>query len=288
MNETLKIVVLQHRVFHYREHEIIEKLIIRAPFRYIRPFRESACFLHLKEGNALLYDSDGKLTFQNRESVLLRCGTYFGDLLQQVETTDCAVYAVHLYPELLSEIYGDALPEFLKSGASTPAATGKIAASSVIDQYIESLEFYFQHPGIVTDELLQLKLKELIILLMQTEKADTISDLLTGLFSPKTTTIREIVETHLYSNLNIEELAALCHMSLSSFKRDFKNIYNQSPAAWLRNKRLEKARELLLLKDASVSDVAWRVGFRDLAHFSKSYRQQFGQNPSDTIREQSN
>lgn len=279
--------IVQHRVFRYRDFEIIEKLVIRAPFRYIRPFRESACFLHLRQGNAFMYASDGKLSFTNRESVLLRCGTYFGDLLQQVETDDCEVYAIHLYPELLREVYGDILPEFAKNNSTAKDHSGKIAAASVIDQYIKSLDFYFENPGIVTDELLQLKLKELILLLLQTENAGTINDLLAGLFSLKTVTIREIIETHLYSNLNIDELAALCNMSRSSFKREFQSLYADSPATWLRKKRLEKAHELLLLRDASVSDVAFRVGFSDLAHFSKTYRRQFGQNPSDTIRQQS-
>lgn len=276
--------VIHHRVFRYRDHEIIEKLIIRAPFRYVRPFRESACFLHLREGKAVMYSTDGRLSFNQRESVLLRCGTYFGDLLQQIESPDCEVFAVHLYPELLKEIYGDTLPEFVKNSSSDKPLSEKITASSVIDQYIKSLDFYFENPGIVTDELLQLKLKELILLLLQTENAPAINELLIGLFSRKTTTVREIIETHLYSNLNIDELADLCYMSRSTFKREFQSVYGESPATWLRKKRLDKAHELLRLGDLSISEIAFRVGFSDLAHFSKSYKHHFGHNPSEVLK----
>lgn len=274
-----------HRVFHFREYEIIEKLTIKAPYRYIRPFQESACFIYLREGEALLYAADKTLRFTNHEGVLLRCGAYFGDLIGNVQADRCVVYVIHLFPELLREIYASEIPSFVKQQKNKAISATQVPSSEIVDRFIESLDFYFENPALVSEELLQLKLKELLLLLLQTENAATVMELVEGLYSVRTVTIREIVETHLFSNLTVEELADLCYMSLSSFKREFQTIYNESPAAYLRAKRMEKARELLLFSGQNVSEIAFRVGYQDITHFSRTYRNHFGFAPSETTRQ---
>ncbi|RYF61097.1 MAG: helix-turn-helix domain-containing protein [Comamonadaceae bacterium] len=52
------------------------------------------------------------------------------------------------------------------------------------------------------------------------------------------------------------------------------------PNAWLIRARLERGRRLLLTTDASVAEVSDRVGFKDVAHFSRSFRTQYGTGPS--------
>jgi AraC-like DNA-binding protein len=277
----------EHRVFHFREYEIIEKLTIRAPFRYIRPFQESACFLYMREGEAVLYASDKTLRFTNHEGVLLRCGTYFGDLIGKVNAESCVVYAIHLFPELLREIYANEIPPFIREKSAAALSVIRVPSSEIVDRFIESLDFYFENPAIVSDYLLQLKMKELLLLLLQTENAANVKDLVSGLYSVRTVTIREIVETHIFSNLTVEELAELCYMSLSSFKREFQAIYKEPPATYLRGKRMEKARELLLISGHNVSEVAFQVGYPDIAQFSRTYRNHFGYTPSQTSEHRS-
>lgn len=62
------------------------------------------------------------------------------------------------------------------------------------------------------------------------------------LHEPVRTDIRNVVEQHYASPVSVSELAYLSGRSLSSFKRDFQNIYNVAPATWIREKRLEKAK----------------------------------------------
>lgn len=271
-----------HSVFRFREKEVIERLVIRAPFRYIRPFQESACFLYLREGEAVVYAADKSVPMGQRESILLRCGTYFGDLLHRTKAASCVVYAIHLYPELLREIYSDEVPSFILHSGSAVTAT-HLPVTGIIDKFIESLDFYFGNPSVVNDDLLKLKLKELILLLLQTANASTVRELIAGLFTTRSTELRELVATHLYSGLNVEELAQLSNRSLSSFKREFREVYGEAPSVYLRNARLERAMELLRVSDDTIGEVAFRVGYADLAHFSRAFRQHFGFPPS-TVR----
>jgi transcriptional regulator GlxA family with amidase domain len=67
--------------------------------------------------------------------------------------------------------------------------------------------------------------------------------------------------------------------SLSSFRRDFFAIYNMPPSQWIRLKRLEKARGLLISATMSVTDICYTTGFENIAHFSRLFKSHFGYCP---------
>jgi AraC family transcriptional regulator, exoenzyme S synthesis regulatory protein ExsA len=81
-------------------------------------------------------------------------------------------------------------------------------------------------------------------------------------------------------NLSLEEIAHFTGRSLASFKRDFKKISPLSPHKWLMQKRLQVAREKIMTEGKKVSDVYLEVGFKDLSHFSRAYKEAFGYSPT--------
>ena len=110
------------------------------------------------------------------------------------------------------------------------------------------------------------------MLLVKTEEADKIKSLITGLFTPTEINFKEVIESNLFNNLTLEELAQLTLLSLSSFKREFIKHYQTSPAKYIRKRRLEKAARLLIGTELRITDVAYDSGFSDLAHFSKTFQ----------------
>ena len=90
------------------------------------------------------------------------------------------------------------------------------------------------------------------------------------------TDIHRVVEENYTSPISLEELAYLSGRSLSSFKRDFQSIYNTTPARWIREKRLSKARQMLQTSRMSVAYVAYSLGFENPTHFSRIFKQQYG------------
>ncbi|OWY18970.1 hypothetical protein C7N43_25845 [Sphingobacteriales bacterium UPWRP_1] len=89
----------------------------------------------------------------------------------------------------------------------------------------------------------------------------------------------------LENNIADEDFALpqLCQkigMSRSQLFRKMKALTNQSPSDFIRNYRLHAAKQLLLTTQLTVSEIAYRVGYKDLAHFSKSFTEAFGINPS--------
>lgn len=76
----------------------------------------------------------------------------------------------------------------------------------------------------------------------------------------------------------LTEVAAALGMSLRNLHKLF-STHGTTPNAWLYQARLERARQLLTSTDLTVFEVSERVGFRDVSHFSRSFRQRFNQTP---------
>lgn len=271
--------ILHRQKFEYKGRALIEKIRIQAPFRYEALFEDEGCFLYVNGSTAHFHAADQKVKLPSNESVLLKCGTYFVDWLQTTEADTCEVIAVHLPSELLKEIYRHELPSFLKHEHAKYIQ--RIVPEQTLSRFVESLDFYFDTPALVTDELLELKIKELILILIQTRNATSLLDLFSSLFAPRKVTLREAVQTHLYSNISIVQLAQLCHMSLSSFKREFVKVYGDSPKNYINRQRLLRAKQLLAVSEESIAEIAYQVGYSDPAYFSRLFKRSFGQAPSE-------
>lgn len=74
-------------------------------------------------------------------------------------------------------------------------------------------------------------------------------------------------------------LAALCHISESSFEKKFKNSFHISPAAYFKNLKMKEALRLLAL-GGNVKDVAYKIGYKDVSAFGRSFKQVYGKSPA--------
>ena len=87
--------------------------------------------------------------------------------------------------------------------------------------------------------------------------------------------IKKVVESNYLQPIEIEDLAFLCEMSLANFKSKFKEIYQTTPAKWLKEKRLARAHELLSTLQYSTSEIGQFVGFKDDQAFIQAYKQKY-------------
>lgn len=87
--------------------------------------------------------------------------------------------------------------------------------------------------------------------------------------------IENIMLNNFQYNLKLEEFAKLCGRSLSVFKRDFNKHFNCTPFRWLKSKRLEYAKTLLLESDLNVNQVCYECGFKNNSHFVQSFKEKF-------------
>jgi AraC-like DNA-binding protein len=90
----------------------------------------------------------------------------------------------------------------------------------------------------------------------------------------------EYVNKNLSSFITIEELAALCNISVSYFYQRFKKTLGITPNRYILYKRHNKAAEMLMSTDDKFSVIARQTGFYDQFHFSREFSKHFGSSPS--------
>jgi AraC-like DNA-binding protein len=259
----------------------IQKVNFKPPFEYVFPVAEQACFLYMLNGEMQYQFDDDHVNIPAHHSLLLNCIDSGRKIHESNSDSNGEIVIVTFHPDILKKIYERELPLVLQpSNKITNQSSGKINNDFLIQKYIEGLLFYFANPSLVNDEILILKLKEIILLLSQTQAAETIQIILSQLFSPARYSFKQVIEANLFSQAGIEELAQKTNLSLSSFKREFRKLYDDSPANYIKNKRLERAAELLLVSDSRITDIAFDSGFNDLANFTKSFHDRYDTTPT--------
>lgn len=125
----------------------------------------------------------------------------------------------------------------------------------------------------------QTKLEELLVYLVASNRhqpvAAFIRKALTDSHGDK---LRQVVVSNVQNALTIEELAFLCNMSTSTFQRHFTKVFNCTPGKYLTDRRMEKARELLLL-DKRPSEIFFDLRYQSLSSFSTEFKKHFGMSP---------
>lgn len=190
----------------------------------------------------------------------------------------------NIYDSLMFSIKDSLLKSFLAtSEIKIPKIEGEVKTgvypmSECLVAFAYSLKPYFFDDSIVHPGQLRLKIMELLYDVAECNRNMFLQIL--QLHEPVRTEIRHVVEQNYASPISLSELAYLSGRSLSSFKRDFQGVYNMSPALWIREKRLEKAKEMLETTLMSVSDICYSLGFENTSHFSRIFKEYHGQAPT--------
>jgi DNA-binding response OmpR family regulator/anti-sigma regulatory factor (Ser/Thr protein kinase) len=82
----------------------------------------------------------------------------------------------------------------------------------------------------------------------------------------------------------IETIAEMMTMSQKTFYRKFKSLTGSTPAEFVRDIRLKKARQFLDIPGNNISDVAYLVGFSSPKYFSTCFKEKYKVSPSDYLK----
>lgn len=87
------------------------------------------------------------------------------------------------------------------------------------------------------------------------------------------------IDEYLVNNYSVSEMAYLCNMSLTSFKKWFAKYYELPPHRWQVKQRLKLVAETLMSEDLSVKEVSRRYNFQNESHFIKLFKREHGLTP---------
>ncbi len=88
------------------------------------------------------------------------------------------------------------------------------------------------------------------------------------------------IHDNLCYQFKLKELADACCISEYHFLRLFKHFFGCTPSAYLEKIRMEKARSLIEQSEQPLKEIAYQTGYTDQQYFSRRFKKQFGQPPS--------
>ncbi|OJJ14929.1 hypothetical protein BKI52_40975 [marine bacterium AO1-C] len=267
--------LIEESTVEFQGRPLFQRARFKTPFQVAGKMEDMACLFYMIEGAYEVFDTHGAVRIGSKEALLKKCGSYVAHL----KKGDWDGIVIFFYPDILHEIYKYQTPSFLDNQTQT-IQPKKMIGNELLHKFIQGLSIYFENPDLMDEELALLKIKELILILLKSEQYQNIRQFIATLFTPEKLHFTSAIESNLYNNLSLEELAFICHKSLSSFKREFKKIYNDTPAHYIKEKRLESAAQLLCSTNHSIADIAFEVGFQDVTTFSASFREKFNNSPT--------
>lgn len=129
-------------------------------------FQKRRCFLFFKTVADNALTADGGRPVREKESVLLKCGSFAFHLQEAEDKNEFECIAVHLYPDMLTELGCNEIV-LLDKNLDMPQKGGIIFPQQLISKFIESLELYFKCPHLARNDVMKLKIRELILVLTQ-------------------------------------------------------------------------------------------------------------------------
>ncbi len=94
----------------------------------------------------------------------------------------------------------------------------------------------------------------------------------------------ECIRSNYMQNLSIEELASMCHLSQTHFRRLFHEIMQTSPLDYLNTTRILQSCILLRTTEESILSISEQVGFRSVSSFNRHFAEKMGAQPGNWRR----
>ncbi|WP_299673412.1 AraC family transcriptional regulator [uncultured Tenacibaculum sp.] len=232
-------------------------------------------FSFLLDGTKEVFFDNSTLSIENSEFLIMKSGhCLMTEKLSEVKN----------YRSLLLFFSNKTLLNFIHKNnlAAKKSSEYKSVYSFKYDNFIRSfvknLEDISKLSDPVKNKLLQLKLEEILVYLIEIYGTDFLFSLTIN--SDNTTQkFTQTIESNKLNKLTLKELAFLCNMSVSTFKREFEKHYAESPIKWFQNKRLEHANYLLHKELKTPSEMYFEVGYESLSSFIQAYKSKYGITP---------
>lgn len=162
-----------------------------------------------------------------------------------------------------------------------------IVANDSLYNFFVGIDSALRHSGLLHNDIGQrIKLNELIYLILTSNdgcmrrKVLRSADTESGLFM-------NVIYDNIFTDVSIESLAEQTHRSLTSFKKEFRKLFNMPPHRWIIEQRLMRAKIMLSSTNRTVSEVGIECGFTNISHFIKLFKQRYNTTPALFRREHS-
>ncbi len=245
---------LRNEIF-FEEHAII--YVLEGEKRFVSPTQD----IHVHKGQILFFQRG---CYSMNESI---DGNYKS--------------LVFFFPEkLLKEFVAQNLSLFEENTIASGEQMLSLHSNENFDKFVDSLIPFFSSRTKLLNQFLKLKFNELMLHLLELDGSNQFRNTLFSIYQGNKTNLSFFLENYYLKPLSISELARISGRSLSAFKREFETEYHTSPAAWIKNRRLEYAHFQLQNSEKNVSEISLEIGYESVSHFIKAFKEKYGFTPN--------
>jgi AraC-like DNA-binding protein len=239
------------------------------------------------QSNLIVYVISGRRVFhKNRQTwdlkdgtcVFIKKGTHISEREEGVGWCVMTFFIPDSFLQRLIKENENSLPlASLRESGSDHVLPLKV--NELSKSFFFSMLPYFTQTPPPPENLLEIKFKELVLSLLSEKENVQLLSYLNHLRHDKHPTIEQIVENNFTFNLSLEQYANLACKSVTTFKREFRKIFHDSPARWVTRKRLNLAKELLENTTMSIAEITFECGFENQSHFCRLFKEKIGISP---------
>jgi len=232
-------------------------------------------FSFLIEGNKEVICDNSDLSIDNRKFLIMKSGhCLMTEKLSQIKK----------YRSILLFFTNETLFKFIQKFELNNIETKEYKSvysfdyDEFIKRFVASLIDISKLSKTVQKKIIEVKFEEIMLYLIELHGTHILYSLKSN-NDNLTQNFTRTVESNQLKKLTLKELAFLCNMSVSTFKREFKKHYAESPIKWFQNKRLEHAHYLLNQKHKKSSEIYFEVGYENLSSFIQAYKSKYNKTP---------
>ncbi len=232
---------------------------------------ESDFFSYVISGKKDWTSLQQKITIKEGQAVYIRKGVYNTKQYFEVDycvmlffiTDDFIRRFMNEFSDIKS-IYTDSHPQIFE-----------VDVNETLTSLFSTVFNYFKLGGEIPKDLVELKFKELLYNIVLNPKNSSLTSFFKSLTNRDRTDLNYLMMKNFHSDLTLDEYAKLSGRSLSSFKRDFKEHFNDTPRKWINNMRLTYARNLLENSTLNINEVCYESGFKNTSHFNTAFKEKY-------------
>lgn len=229
----------------------------------------------LIQGSKEVYFNNSTLSIENTEFLVMKSGhCLMTERLSEVNHYRSVL--LFFSNEMVLKIAQKS--ELRKTTQSEYKSVYSFQYDAFIKRFVTSLLDILKLSKKTQEKMLEVKLEEIMLYLTDKFGTDFLYALIAN-SNDSTNKFTQTVESNKLNKLTLKELAFLCNMSVSSFKRQFEKQYAESPIKWFQNKRLEYAHYLINTEKKSSSEIYLEVGYENLSSFIQAYKMKYGVTP---------
>lgn len=225
------------------------------------------------------YHHNGKSwTLTHGSSIFVKKGAYTQEMYEFGGWEVLAFYIPDDYLKKVFNEYRSYLPlDDLPQSPLEPLLY--LEVDDILTADFHSVIAYIKKDSPPPEDLLELKFRELLFNVYSIPANKNLLAYVSSLIDRQKIPLWQIMESNFMFNLTIAEYARMAQRSVSTFKREFKQIYKISPGRWLTQKRLENSRLLLETSYKTISEIAYENGFENTSHFSRVFKGKYNTSP---------